>query len=85
MIVWPEPSVMIVQAAGKNTSTPGMSPGSKEHDVSSGCWTNAAAEAGEALKTETATAAKSANTAVMRRRITYPFPVDRSVRYVHLV
>src|SRR5829696_7551568 len=55
MVVTPESVVTVVHAAGKKTSTPGTSPGSKMQESSSGCCTNAAAEAGAVLKTDAAT------------------------------
>src|ERR671912_1758799 len=54
MVVTPESVVTIVHAAGKKTSTPGTSPGSKKQESSSGCCTIAAPEAGAVLKTHAA-------------------------------
>ena len=57
IVVTPESVVTIVHLAGKDTSTPGTSPGSKKQ--SSGRSTNAAAEAGAAATTDVATTAAS--------------------------
>jgi hypothetical protein len=79
IVVTPESVVTIVHLAGKDTSMPGTSPGSKKQ--SSGRSTNAAAEAGAATTTDVATAAASPNADSAIERILIAAPKEVRDRF----